>query len=235
MNKSKRYTQAHEMIDQSIRYTLDEGIELLKKFPTPKFDETVELHVALGVDPRKADQQIRGALVLPHGTGKTMRVLVFAEGEKADEALAAGADYVGLDEYVNKIQKDGWLDFDVVIATPNLMGKIGRLGRVLGPRGLMPNPKVGTVTMDVKKAVQESKGGKVTYRVDKTGNLHIPTGKVSFDTPKLKENIVTLIAAVVKDRPSALKGVYIKSITLAPTMGPAVKLSIAAATLDAKK
>ena len=233
MKHSKRYKVAYAMFDRQKRFELDEGIKLLKSLPAPKFDETVEVHFNLGVDPRKADQQIRNSLVLPHGTGKTMRVLVFAEGDKADEARNAGADYVGVDDLVEKIT-GGWFDFDVVIATPNLMGRIGKLGRVLGPRGLMPNPKVGTVTMDIAKAVEESKGGKVTYRVDKFANLHIPAGKVSFEEDKLRDNIKSILAAILKERPATLKGVFIKSITLCTTMGPGVKLQVASATLAAK-
>ena len=231
---SKRYKQAHSMVDKNKRYELDEAIGILKSFPTTKFNETIEIHMNLGVDPRKADQQIRNSLVLPHGSGKTVKVLVFAEGDKAEEAKAAGADFVGVDEYVKKIQS-GWTDFDVAISTPNLMGKIGRLGRVLGPRGLMPNPKVGTVTMDVTKAVNDSKGGKVTYRIDKFSNLHIIGGKLSFEINQLKDNIIAIIAAIVRERPAALKGVFIKSIAVTSTMGPGIKLDVAAATLEAKK
>jgi len=221
------------MFDRQKRFDLDESLKILKSLPASKFDETIEIHFNLGVDPRKADQQIRNSLVLPHGTGKTVRVLVFAEGDKADEARQAGADYVGLDDLIEKIT-GGWFDFDMVVSTPNLMGRIGKLGRILGPRGLMPNPKVGTVTMDVAKAVEEAKGGKVTYRVDKFANLHIPTGKLSFETDKLKENIKAILAAILKDRPSTMKGVYIKSITLCTTMGPGIKLQVASATLEAK-
>lgn len=231
---SKRYREAREMVNKEKRYELDEAIELLKKIPATKFDETVEVHMNLGVDPRKAEQQIRNSLVLPHGSGKKVRVLVFAEGEKADEAKEAGADYVGVDEYVEKI-KSGWLDFDVVVTTPNLMGKVGKLGRILGPRGLMPNPKIGTVTMDIKKAVSESKGGKITYRVDKFSNLHIIGGKLSFESKKLKENILTIISAILRERPATLKGVFIKSIALTSTMGPGIKLDIPSVTLEAKK
>jgi large subunit ribosomal protein L1 len=222
------------MIDKEKRYELDEAISLMKQFPTAKFDETVEIHMNLGVDPRKADQQIRNSLVLPHGSGRTVRVLVFAEGDKAEEAKEAGADYVGVDEYVEKIN-DGWLDFDVVIATPNLMGKIGRLGRVLGPRGLMPNPKVGTVTMDVEKAVSDAKGGKVDYRVDKFSNLHIIAGKLSFNEEQLRENILAVISAILRERPAALKGVFMKSISLTSTMGPSIKLHISSVRLLARK
>jgi large subunit ribosomal protein L1 len=231
---SKRYKKAYESFDKTKKYELTEGIKIIKSYPKAKFDETVELHFNLGVDPRKADQQIRNSLVLPHGTGRINRVLVFAEGEKADEATKAGADYVGVDNLVEKINS-GWMDFDVVIATPNLMGKIGRLGKVLGPRGLMPNPKVGTVTMDIEKAVSDSKGGKITYRVDKLSNLHIIAGKLSFDAMQLKENILTIIRAIMRDRPAALKGVFMKSITLTSTMGPGVKLDVAAVTLESKK
>lgn len=231
---SKRYQQAYGSFDKSARFELDEALRILKNFPKAKFNETVEVHMNLGVDPRKADQQIRNSLVLPHGTGKTARVLVFAEGEKADSALKAGADYVGVDDLIKKIT-EGWLDFDVVIATPNLMGKIGRLGKILGPRGLMPNPKVGTVTMDVEQAVSDSKGGKITYRVDKFSNLHIIAGKLSFDALQLKENILTIISAVLKDRPATMKGIFIKSITLTSTMGPGIKLDIASATLESKR
>lgn len=234
MKRSKRYRQAQEMVDKLTKYELDDAIKILKNFPTVKFNETVEIHFNLGVDPRKADQQIRNSLVLPHGTGQEVRVLVFAEGDKADEAKQAGADFVGVDEYVQKIQS-GWLDFDVVIATPNLMGKIGRLGRILGPRSLMPNPKVGTVTMDVTKAVTESKSGKVSYRIDKLSNLHIPVGKIQFDEISLKENILAVIAAIIKERPASLKGIFIKSVTLASTMGPGIKLDKTSAKLEAKK
>lgn len=233
MKHSKRYKVAYAMYDRQKRFELSEALKLLKSLPAPKFDETVEVHFNLGVDPRKADQQIRNSLVLPHGTGKTMRVLVFAEGEKADEARKAGADYVGVDDLIEKIS-GGWFDFDVVITTPNLMGRIGKLGRVLGPRGLMPNPKVGTVTMDIAQAVEDSKGGKVTYRVDKFANLHIPAGKTSFDEDQLRDNIKAIVAAILKDRPSALKGVYIKSITLCTTMGPGIKIQVASATLEAR-
>jgi large subunit ribosomal protein L1 len=231
---SKRHKQAYESFDKAKRYELDEAIKILKSYPKVKFDETVELHFNLGVDPRKADQQIRNSLVLPHGTGRVNRVLVFAEGEKADDATKAGADFVGVDEYVEKINS-GWLEFDVVIATPNLMGKIGRLGKVLGPRGLMPNPKVGTVTMDIEKAVSDSKGGKITYRVDKLSNLHMIAGKLSFDAMQLKDNILTIIRAVLRDRPAALKGVFMKSVTVTSTMGPGVKLDVTAVTLESKK
>lgn len=231
---SKRYRKSYEMIDKTKRYSLDEALEILGNFPKAKFDETVEIHFNLGVDPRKADQQIRNSLVLPHGTGKKVTVLAFAEGDKADEAKAAGADFVGVDEYVEKIQS-GWLDFDVAITTPNLMGKIGRLGRVLGPRGLMPNPKVGTVTMEIGKAVEEAKGGKVTYRIDKFANLHIIAGKLSFEPEKLKANVLTIVSAILRERPAAVKGVYMKSVALTATMSPGIKLDVASVTLEAKK
>lgn len=221
------------MFDRQKRFELDEAISSMKAFPAPKFDETVELHFNLGVDPRKADQQIRNSIVLPYGTGKTVRVLVFAEGDKADEAKTVGADFVGLEDLVEKITA-GWFEFDRVITTPNLMGKIGKLGRILGPRGLMPNPKDGTVTMDIGKAVTESKGGKVTYRVDKFANLHVPAGKKSFPQEHLKENIKTILAAILRDRPATLKGVYIRSITLCTTMGPGIKLQVSSASLEAK-
>lgn len=233
MKHSKRYNVAYTMFDRQKRFDLSEALKLLKSLPASKFDETVELHFNLGVDPRKADQQIRNSVVLPHGTGKTVRVLVFAEGDKADEARQAGADYVGLDDLVEKIS-GGWFDFDVVVSTPNLMGRIGKLGRVLGPRGLMPNPKVGTVTMDVGKAVEEAKGGKVTYRVDKFANLHVPAGKLSFEEDKLKDNLKAILGAIIKERPATLKGVFIKSITLCTTMGPGIKIQVASATLEAK-
>ena len=233
MKHSKRYNHAYSMYDRQKRFDLDEALKILKALPASKFDETVEVHFNLGVDPRKADQQIRNSLVLPHGTGRTVRVLVFAEGDKADEAKQAGADEVGLDDLIEKIS-GGWFDFDIVITTPNLMGRIGKLGRILGPRGLMPNPKVGTVTMDVGKAVEEAKGGKIAYRVDKFANLHIPAGRISFPAENLKENIKAILAAILKDRPATMKGVYIKSITLCTTMGPGIKLQVASATLEAK-
>lgn len=233
MKHSKRYNVAYTMFDRQKRFDLAEALKLLKSLPASKFDETVELHFNLGVDPRKADQQIRNSLVLPHGTGKTVRTLVFAEGDKADEARKAGADFVGVDDLIEKIS-GGWFEFDVVISTPTLMGKIGKLGRVLGPRGMMPNPKVGTVTMDVGKAVEEAKGGKVAYRVDKFANLHIMAGKRSFDEDKLKDNIKAILSAIIKERPATLKGVFIRSITLCTTMGPGIKMQVASATLEAK-
>jgi len=234
MVRSKRYKQALGMVNNLEYYDLDKALEILKAMPTAKFDETVELHMNLGVDPRKADQQIRSSIVLPKGTGKTVRVLVFAEGDKADEAKNAGADFVGVDDLIEKIS-GGWFDFDMVIATPNLMGKIGRIGRVLGPRNLMPNPKVGTVTMDVANAVKDAKGGKVTYKVDKFANLHIPTGKISFTADDLRVNILALVNAILKDRPAALKGQFIKSITITTTMNPSIKLNINSVSLEAKK
>ncbi|HNX37864.1 MAG TPA: 50S ribosomal protein L1 [Candidatus Cloacimonadota bacterium] len=233
MKHSKRYTHAYTSYDRQKRFDLDEALKILKTLPSLKFDETVEVHFNLGVDPRKADQQIRNSIILPHGTGKTVRVLVFAEGDKADEARKAGADYVGLDDLVEKISA-GWFDFDMVITTPTLMGRIGKLGRVLGPRGLMPNPKVGTVTMDLTKAIDDAKGGKVTYRVDKFANLHIPAGKLSFPAENLKGNIKAILGAILKERPATLKGIFIKSITLCTTMGPGIKLQVASATLEAK-
>jgi len=234
MKRSKRYVNAAERIDRLKRYELDEALALLQGLPRSKFDETVEVHFNLGVDPRKADQQIRNSIVLPHGTGKQVRVLVFAEGDKAEEAKNAGADYVGLDDLIEKIQ-GGWTDFDVVIATPNLMGRIGKLGRVLGPRGLMPNPKVGTVTMDVAQVVRDAKFGKVAYRVDKFANLHIPAGKLSFEPDKLKENILAIISAIMRDRPSTVKGVYMRSLAITSTMNPGIKLNTASVQLEAKK
>ena len=206
-------------------YDPEEAIGLVKKTAVAKFDETIEVHIRTGCDGRHADQQIRGAVVLPHGTGKKVRVLVFAKDAKLDEAQAAGADFVGGEELIPKIQNDGWLDFDVVVATPDMMGVVGRLGRVLGPKGLMPNPKAGTVTMDVTKAIQDIKAGKIEYRLDKTNIVHVPIGKVSFSEDQLKENFQTLIEAIVKARPSAVKGQYMKTITLASTMGPGVKVN----------
>jgi large subunit ribosomal protein L1 len=234
MKRSKRYKQALQMVDRFKYYELNDALELVKKFPPAKFNETVEIHFNLGVDPRKAEQQIRNSVVLPNGTGKDVRVLVFAEGDKADEAKNAGADYTGVDDLIEKIS-GGWFDFDVVIATPNLMGKIGKLGRILGPRNLMPNPKVGTVTMDVGKAVTEAKSGKVAYRVDKFGNLHIPTGKLNFENEQLRENILVVVSAILKDRPATVKGNYIRSINITTTMNPSIKLSVNTVTLDAKK
>ncbi len=225
MKKGKKYAEAAKAIDRTALYDVNEGIALAKKSAVAKFDETIEVHIRTGCDGRHADQQIRGAVVLPHGTGKKVRVLVFAKNAKADEAEAAGADYVGAEELVPKIQNEGWLDFDVVVATPDMMGVVGRLGRVLGPKGLMPNPKAGTVTMDVTKAVNDIKAGKIEYRLDKTNIIHVPIGKASFTEEQLTDNFQTLIEAILKARPSAVKGQYLKSVTVAPTMGPGVKLN----------
>ncbi|MEC2304911.1 MULTISPECIES: 50S ribosomal protein L1 [Heyndrickxia] len=221
--KGKKYVDALKLVDRSKAYSAQEAIELVKKTSFTKFDATVEVAFRLGVDPKKADQQIRGAVVLPNGTGKTQRVLVFAKGEKAKEAEAAGADYVGDTDYVNKIQQ-GWFDFDVIVATPDMMGEVGKLGRILGPRGLMPNPKTGTVTFDVTKAVQDIKAGKVEYRVDKAGNVHAPIGKASFETEKLVENLATLFDTLMKAKPSAAKGTYMKNVSVTSTMGPGIKV-----------
>ncbi|MEY8515819.1 50S ribosomal protein L1 [Lachnospiraceae bacterium 29-84] len=227
MKRGKKYVEAAKAIDRAVQYDTAEAISLVKKAAVAKFDETVEVHIRTGCDGRHAEQQIRGAVVLPHGTGKAVKVLVFAKGDKVDEALAAGADHVGGEELIPKIQNDGWLDFDVVVATPDMMGVVGRLGRVLGPKGLMPNPKAGTVTMDVTKAVNEIKAGKIEYRLDKTNIIHVPIGKVSFSEEKLADNFQTLMDAIIKARPSALKGQYLRSVTLAPTMGPGVKINTA--------
>ena len=225
MKKGKRYTEAAKLVDRATTYDAAEAVSIVKKSASAKFDETVECHIRLGVDGRHADQQVRGAVVLPHGTGKTVRVLVFAKGAKVDEAQAAGADFVGGEELIPKIQNEGWLDFDVVVATPDMMGVVGRLGRVLGPKGLMPNPKAGTVTMDVTKAVHDIKAGKIEYRLDKTNIIHVPVGKASFTEEQLSDNFQTLIDAIVKARPSTLKGQYLKSVVIAPTMGPGVKIN----------
>ncbi|EMT45632.1 MULTISPECIES: 50S ribosomal protein L1 [Anoxybacillus] len=221
--RGKRYLEAAKLIDRSTAYAVQEAIELVKKTNVAKFDATVEVAFRLGVDPKKADQQIRGAVVLPHGTGKVRRVLVLAKGEKAKEAEAAGADYVGDTDYINKIQQ-GWFEFDVIVATPDMMGEVGKIGRILGPKGLMPNPKTGTVTFEVAKAVNEIKAGKVEYRVDKAGNIHVPIGKVSFDTEKLVENFTTIYETILKAKPAAAKGTYVKNVTVASTMGPGVKV-----------
>ena len=223
--KSKKYAEALSKIDRTRLYDATEALSLVAEVATAKFDETVEAHIKLGVDSRHADQQVRGAVVLPHGTGKTKRVLVFAKGAKAAEAEAAGADFVGAEELVQKIQGDNWFEFDIVVATPDMMGVVGRLGRVLGPKGLMPNPKSGTVTFDVAKAIDEIKAGKVEYRLDKTNIIHVPVGKVSFGGEKLTQNFLALMDAVVKAKPSAAKGQYLKSITVASTMGPGVKIN----------
>ena len=227
MKSGKRYAEAMKNVDRAALYDIADAITLVKKNASAKFDETVELHIRTGCDGRHADQQIRGAVVLPHGTGKTVRILVFAKGPKADEAQAAGADYVGAEELIPRIQNDGWLDFDVVVATPDMMGVVGRLGRVLGPKGLMPNPKAGTVTMDVTKAINDIKAGKIEYRLDKTNIIHVPVGKASFTEEQLADNFQTLIAAIMKAKPSTVKGAYLKSVALTSTMGPGVKLNVA--------
>ena len=225
MKKSKKYIDASKLYDKTAVYEFEEAVALVKKMATAKFDETIEAHLRLGVDGRHADQQVRGAVVLPHGTGKTVKVLVFAKGDKVDEATAAGADYVGGEELIPKIQNDGWLDFDVVVATPDMMGVVGRLGRVLGPKGLMPNPKAGTVTMDVTKAVNDIKAGKIEYRLDKTNIIHVPIGKASFTEEQLSDNFQAIMDAIVKAKPSSLKGQYLKSIALSSTMGPSAKVN----------
>ena len=225
MKRGKKYVEAAKLIDRATLYDRDEAIALVKKSATAKFDETIEAHIRTGCDGRHADQQIRGAVVLPHGTGKKVRILVFAKDAKAEEAKAAGADYVGGDELIPKIQNENWFEFDVVVATPDMMGVVGRLGRVLGPKGLMPNPKAGTVTMDVTKAINDIKAGKIEYRLDKTNIIHVPIGKASFTEEQLSDNFQTLIEAIVKARPSTLKGQYMKSIVLTPTMGPGVKVN----------
>ncbi len=227
MFRGKKYQDSAKKIDRAALYDTDEAMKLVVETATAKFDETVELHVKLGVDSRHADQQVRGAIVLPHGTGKSQRVLVFAKAAKADEARAAGADFVGEMDLVEKIQKENWFDFDVVVATPDMMGVVGRLGKLLGPKGLMPSPKAGTVTMDVTKAVQEIKAGKVEYRLDKTNIIHCPIGKVSFGPEKLSENFNALMGAIVKAKPAAAKGQYIKSCTVVSTMGPGVRVNSA--------
>ncbi len=225
MKRGKRYLENAKQVNRGQLYDPDEAVALVKKTAVAKFDETIEVHIRTGCDGRHADQQIRGAVVLPNGTGKTVRVLVFAKGAKADEAEAAGADYVGAEELVTKIQKEGWLDFDVVIATPDMMGIVGRLGRVLGPKGLMPNPKSGTVTPDVTKAIADSKAGKIEYRLDKTNIIHCPIGKASFTEQQLIENLKVLTDAVIKARPAAVKGQFLKSVTLASSMGPGIKIN----------
>ena len=225
MKRGKKYAEAAKLVDRSVLYDVADAVSLVKKSATAKFDETIEAHIRTGCDGRHADQQIRGAVVLPHGTGKTVRVLVFAKNAKADEATAAGADFVGAEELIPKIQNEGWLDFDVVVATPDMMGVVGRLGRVLGPKCLMPNPKAGTVTMDVTKAIQDIKAGKIEYRLDKTNIIHVPVGKASFSEEQLTDNFQTLINAILKARPSAVKGQFLKSVTLASTMGPGVKIN----------
>ena len=225
--QSKRFREAEKLLENGKFYSVKEAVDLVKKTATTKFDETIEMHVRLGVDPKYADQQVRGAVVLPNGTGKSKRVLAFAKGDKVAEAEAAGADFVGSDELVQKIQ-GGWLDFDVAVATPDMMGVVGRLGKILGPRGLMPNPKLGTVTMDIAKAISEQKAGKVEYRTDKQGNVHCPIGKASFDEAKLEENYQTLLDTLIKAKPSGAKGQYVKTITLSATMGPGVPVVVTA-------
>ena len=230
MKRGKKYLEKEKLIDKSMLYDTNEAVELVVKTSTAKFDETVEAHIRLGVDSRHADQQVRGAVVLPHGTGKKARVLVFAKGPKAEEAEKAGADYVGAEDMVAKIQNENWFDFDIIVATPDMMGIVGRIGRVLGPKGLMPNPKAGTVTMDVAKAIEDIKAGKIEYRLDKTNIIHVPLGKVSFGAEKLNDNFQTLIGAVIKAKPAATKGQYLRSIVLSTTMGPGVKVNHAKIT-----
>ena len=225
MKRGKNYIESAKLIDNSRLYDAAEAFEILVNASKAKFDETVEAHIRLGVDSRHADQQVRGAVVLPHGTGKTVRVLVFAKGEKATEAEAAGADFVGAEDLVQKIQTENWFEFDVIVATPDMMGVVGRIGRVLGPKGLMPNPKAGTVTMDVTRAITDIKAGKIEYRLDKTNIIHCPVGKVSFGKEKLTENFTTLMSAIIKAKPSAAKGQYLKSVAVASTMGPGIKLN----------
>ena len=226
MKRGKKYIEAAKLIERGNLYEKAEAVALVKKSAVAKFDETIEAHIRTGCDGRHADQQIRGAVVLPHGTGKKVRILVFAKDAKAEEAKAAGADYVGAEDLIPKIQNEGWLDFDVVVATPDMMGVVGRLGRVLGPKGLMPNPKAGTVTMDVTKAVQDIKAGKIEYRLDKTNIIHVPIGKASFTEEQLSDNFQTLMGAINKAKPASLKGQYVKSATLASTMGPGVRLNV---------
>ena len=223
--RSKTYKESAKLVDRATLYEITDALDLVTKTAKAKFDETVEVHLKLGVDGRHADQQVRGAVVLPHGTGRTHKVLVFAKGPKAQEAEAAGADYVGAEEMAQKIKNENWFDFDVVVATPDMMSVVGRLGKILGPKGLMPNPKSGTVTMDIEKALQDIKAGKVEYRLDKTNIVHTPIGKVSFGIDKLRDNFNTLLEAVVKAKPSAAKGQYLKSVTVASTMGPGVKIN----------
>lgn len=227
MKRGKKYLEKSKLVNKANLYDVTEACALIPQVSTAKFDETVEAHIRLGVDSRHADQQVRGAVVLPHGTGKTVRVLVFAKNAKADEAQAAGADYVGAEDLVAKIQQENWFDFDVVVATPDMMGLVGRIGRILGPKGLMPNPKAGTVTMDIAKAIEEIKAGKIEYRLDKTNIIHVPVGKVSFGAEKLQENFQTLMSAIIKAKPSAAKGTYLKSVVLTTTMGPSVKVNAA--------
>ncbi len=230
MKRGKKYLEKAKLVNNATAYDTADAINLVQQTSSAKFDETVEAHIRLGVDSRHADQQVRGAVVLPHGTGKTVRVLVFAKGAKLDEALEAGADFVGGQELVPKIQNENWFEYDVVVATPDMMGVVGRLGRVLGPKGLMPNPKAGTVTMDVAKAVKEIKAGKIEYRLDKTNIIHVPIGKVSFGSEKLSENFQTLMSAIIKAKPQAAKGQYLKSVVIASTMGPGIKINTAKIT-----
>ena len=225
MKRGKKYTEAAKLVDRMNQYDVAEAIDLVKKTAVAKFDETVETHIRLGVDGRHAEQQVRGAVVLPHGTGKTVRVLVFAKGDKVAEAEAAGADYVGGEELIPKIQNEGWFEFDVVVATPDMMGVVGRLGRVLGPKGLMPNPKAGTVTMDVTKAVNDIKAGKIEYRLDRSNIIHCPVGKASFTEEQLTDNFTTLMDAIIKAKPASAKGTYLKSVTLTTTMGPGIRVN----------
>ena len=225
MKKGRRYLEVAKLVEKTKLYDLDEAAQLIKQTSNAKFDETIEAHLKLGVDGRHADQQVRGAVVLPHGTGKDVKVLVFAKGDKVDQALAAGADYAGGDELVPKIQNEGWLDFDVVIATPDMMGVVGRLGKVLGPKGLMPNPKAGTVTMDVAKAIADIKAGKIEYRLDKANIIHVPVGKASFSAEQIADNFRALMDAVIKAKPASAKGQYLKSVTISSTMGPGIKLN----------
>ncbi|MCI8308649.1 MAG: 50S ribosomal protein L1 [Clostridia bacterium] len=225
MKRGKRYLESAKLVDSTKLYEAKEALEIVEKMPKTKFDQTVELHVRLGVDSKHADQQVRGTVVLPNGTGKSLKVLVFAKGDRAKEALDAGADYVGAEELVPKIEKENWFDYDVIVATPDMMGVIGRLGKVLGPKGLMPNPKSGTVTMDVKKAIAEIKSGKVEYRLDKTNIIHLGFGKVSFGAEKLAENYQVIMDAIIKSKPSAAKGQYIKSVAITTTMGPSLKIN----------
>ena len=225
MKRGKKYLEAVKNVEQAALYDPQEACAIVKKLASAKFDETIEAHIRTGCDGRYADQQIRGAVVLPHGTGKKVRVLVFAKGAKADEAQAAGADYVGAEDLVAKIQNENWFDFDVVVATPDMMGLVGRIGRVLGPKGLMPNPKAGTVTMDVTKAIEDIKAGKIEYRLDKTNIIHVPVGKVSFGSEKLLENVQTLMSAIIKAKPASAKGTYLKSVALTTTMGPSIRVN----------
>ena len=227
MKRGKKYLENLKKYDRALQYDRDEAIRIAKDNASAKFDETMELHIRTGCDGRRADQQIRGAVVLPHGTGKTVRILVFAKGPKADEAEAAGADYVGAEELIPRIQNDGWLDFDIVVATPDMMGVVGRLGKVLGPKGLMPNPKAGTVTMDVTKAINEIKAGKIEYRLDKANIVHVPFGKASFTEEQLQDNFQAIMDAIVKAKPAAVKGAYLKSVTMTSTMGPGVRMNVA--------